>query len=98
MLDTRLINMELAGGSYNLISGQWLDNISTVECQQCPSADPSIVLCMDNKVVSQPGYYSVYTAGARRSEDHPSNQIEVPNSNVPRSSLTAEWLLGTPVP
>ena len=60
--------MHATDGSYTLNGGQWLDNSSDV-CKQCPSDNPSVMECNDNKVVSQPGYYVLYTAESRRSID-----------------------------
>ena len=63
-----LNGMPATGGSYTLDGGQWLDNSSDV-CKQCPSDDPSVMECNNNKVVTQPGYYSLYAGESRRSID-----------------------------
>ena len=62
----RIAPWHAAGGTYNLVGGQWLDGSRPLICLQCPSSDPSIVVCNDNKVESQPGYFALYTSDSRR--------------------------------
>ena len=68
MFAVLLNGMPATDGSYTLDGGQWLDNSSDV-CKQCPSDNPSVMECNNNKVVTQPGYYSLYAGESRRSID-----------------------------
>ena len=70
VLDCTVVSWCAAGGTYSLVGGQWLDAHRLLGCQQCPSADPSIVVCYDNKVETQPGYYALYTTDSRRANSY----------------------------
>ena len=74
-----------AGGTYSLVGGQWLDLDRPLVCQQCPSADPSIAVCNDNKVESQPGYYALYTTDYRRANGN--STVKVPDLIVVQVTL-----------
>ena len=50
VLDCIAVPWCAAGGTYSLVGGQWLDATRPSVCQQCPSAEASIVVCNDNKV------------------------------------------------
>ena len=70
VLDCNAVPWCAAGGTYSLVGGQWLDATRPFVCQQCPIADPSIVVCNDNKVETQPGYYALYTTDSRRANSY----------------------------
>ena len=86
VLDCTAVPWCAAGGAYSLVGGQWLDDYRPIVCQQCPSADPSIAVCNDNKVESQPGYYALYTTDSRRANSY--STVKVRNLIVLRLSPT----------
>jgi len=67
----------VAVGTYSIVVGRWQDN-STNACKPCPSADPAVVVCNENKAVSQPGYFSVYAVGPRRTEGYNTVKVHSP--------------------
>ena len=88
VLDCTVVSWCAAGGTYSLVGGQWLDAHRSLGCQQCPSADPSIVVCNDNKVESQPGYYALYTTDSRRANSY--STVKVPDLTVSDSCLMSD--------